>query len=122
FSRDLSSDVCSSDLDHLVLLHAGLAAETLRDDLGGIMVSVSGKVADRHLCVGNPLAYQFFDLMCVHSHAKSPAVSGLFLSFGRIVTHHRGTSTTICLTLKSKTSKPPGQAFHPGGKRYRRCG
>src|SRR5690606_40577021 len=79
FSRDWSSDVCSSDL-----------AETLRDDLGGIMVSVSGKVADRHLCVGNPLAYQFFDLMCVHSHAKSPAVSGLFLSFGRIVTHHRG--------------------------------
>lgn len=46
-------------IDHLVLLHAGLAAETFRDNLGGIMVSVSGKVADRHLCVGIPSRISF---------------------------------------------------------------
>jgi hypothetical protein len=43
------------------------------------MISVSGKVADRNLCAGNTFAYQFFDLMSVHSHAKTPAVSS-FLS------------------------------------------
>ncbi len=50
-------------IDHLVLLHARFAAEAFGHDLGSEMVSISGKVADRHLCVGNSLAYQFFDLI-----------------------------------------------------------
>ena len=33
-------------VDDLVLLYAGLAAERLRDDLGGVMVAIAGKVAD----------------------------------------------------------------------------
>ena len=32
-------------VDHLVLLDAALAAEALRDDLGGIMVAVAGQIA-----------------------------------------------------------------------------
>ena len=39
-------------IDHLVLLHAGLALEGGGGDHGGVMVIVVGQVCDRHLRVG----------------------------------------------------------------------
>ena len=40
-------------VDHLMLLDARLAAEALRDDLGGIMVAVARQIADRHVGIGD---------------------------------------------------------------------
>ena len=36
-------------VDHLVLLHAGLALEGARDDVGGVVVAVAGQIPDLDL-------------------------------------------------------------------------
>jgi hypothetical protein len=57
-------------IDDLVLLDAGFSAERFRDHGRGIMVAIAGKIANRHLGVGDRGLDQGFDVAGVHRHPK----------------------------------------------------
>ena len=57
-------------IDHLVLLHAALAAKALGHDLGCLMVTVSGQVANRDFGLRNAFLDELFDVAGVHCHGK----------------------------------------------------
>ena len=57
-------------VDHLVLLHAALAAETLGDDLRGVMIPIAGQITDGDLGVRNAGLDEFLDIACVHWHVR----------------------------------------------------
>src|SRR5215472_17741872 len=58
-----------------MLLDAGFSAEGFRNHGGRIMVPVTGKIADRHLGVGNRCLDHRFDIAGVHRHpSRSPSV------------------------------------------------
>ena len=61
-------------VDHLVLLHAGLAGELLGDDVGGVVVAVAGQVLDGDLGVGEAGLDQPLDLVGIHGHAYVPVL------------------------------------------------
>ena len=64
-------------IDDLVLLHAGLAAEGLRDHGRGIVVAVAGEVTDRHLGIGDRCLDHRLDIVGVHWHSGLAPVSAL---------------------------------------------
>ncbi|ACP25392.1 hypothetical protein NGR_c16270 [Sinorhizobium fredii NGR234] len=57
-----------SVVDHLVLLHAGLATKRFGHDFGGIVVAVTGQIADRDLGTGNSGLDHVFDVAWCHGH------------------------------------------------------
>src|SRR6266481_9334193 len=64
-------------IDDLMLLDAGLAAEGFRDHGCRIMVAIAGKIADRHLGVGDRCLDHLLDIAGVHRH---PSLAPLALS------------------------------------------
>src|SRR5262249_13969780 len=54
------------------LLHTGLAAEGFRDHGRRVVVAIAGKIADRHLGVGDRCLDHRFDIAGVHRHASRP--------------------------------------------------
>src|SRR5438552_11742071 len=57
-------------IDDLVLLHPRLAAEGFRQHGGGIVVAVSGQVADGYLGVRQARLDQPLDVTCSHGHGS----------------------------------------------------
>src|SRR5271156_6867501 len=63
-------------IDDLVLLDAGFAPESLRDDRRRIMVAVAGKIADRHFGIRYSHPDQSFDVVRSHGH-RADLLAGL---------------------------------------------
>src|SRR6266478_585725 len=59
-------------IDQLVLLHAGFAAECLREHGRGVVVAIARKIAYRHLGVWNTRLDQPLDVICLHRHCGFP--------------------------------------------------
>src|SRR5215813_4415597 len=70
-------------VDHLVLLHPGLAPEFLADDMGGVMVAIASKVSDDHLGIGKAGLDQARDLLGIHGHQASLQGRGCGLAYDR---------------------------------------
>src|SRR5262249_6612784 len=85
-------------VDELMLLHPGLATESLRKHRRRIVVAVAGKIADRHLGIWDTRFDQPLDVVGLHRHCDLPC------SFA--VPEH-AESLRICINSirKSATSK-----------------
>ncbi|CCF19608.1 protein of unknown function [Pseudorhizobium banfieldiae] len=55
-------------VNHLVLLNAGLAAESFSDDFRRVMVTIARQIPDRDLGSGDPGLDHVFDVSRVHGH------------------------------------------------------
>src|ERR1700728_4929044 len=60
-----------SVVDDLVLLHPGFPAKGLGDDGRGVVVAVTGKIANRHLCVWDASPDKSLDIVRSHGHEAS---------------------------------------------------
>src|SRR5690242_13592000 len=58
-------------IDHLMLLHAGLALEGARDDMGGVMIAVAAQILDAHLRVRQTILDQPLDRRRIHRHENA---------------------------------------------------
>ena len=70
-------------VDHLVLLHPGLAREFLADDVGGVVVPVAGEVLDGDLRVGKARLDQPLDLFGIHGHRAHLQTQGTVRAYDR---------------------------------------
>src|SRR6516164_10850296 len=90
-------------VDDLVLLHPRLAPKRLRHHRGGIVVTVTGEIADRHLGVRDARLDQALDLVRIHRHGR---VSSGFRC--PRLPYRRGTSARMI-----RAALPPRWGAHP---------
>src|SRR5258708_39073714 len=60
-----------------MLLHAALALEGARDDVGGVVVAVAAQILDAHLRVRQPVLDQPLDRRRIHRHGTPPVENPL---------------------------------------------
>ena len=60
-------------IDHLVLLDAGLSLEGRGYHIGGIVVAVTGQIADFDHGIGEGFPDEALDLVCTHGHGPKPS-------------------------------------------------
>ena len=65
-------------VDKLMLLHPILAAERRRYDPGGVMVAISGQIADLHLGIRQSFTDQPLDFLSRHCHGCLATLGAIF--------------------------------------------
>src|SRR5581483_2530113 len=57
-------------IDQLMLLHPRFAAKGFGDHRRGIVIAITGEVADRHIRIRDAALDQPLDLVCIHRHGS----------------------------------------------------